>query len=78
MKSIRLNLSILLLIGLLTLQTMPVIADDPPPPPSNGGNGDTPPEGGGAPIGGGVIILSLLAAGYGLKKWHGQYRKKKE
>lgn len=59
--------------------TCSTLTAQPSPPDNHGSSGNEAPEnGGGAPIGGGAIILSLLAAGYGLKKWYGQPYKKKE
>jgi hypothetical protein len=41
----------------------------PPPPPENPAGGGNGPVGGGAPIAEGVTILTLLAVGYGVKKY---------
>jgi Spy/CpxP family protein refolding chaperone len=42
----------------------------PPPPPTDPtGGGNNGPVGGGAPIAEGMMILTLLAAGYGVKKY---------
>lgn len=44
----------------------------PPPPPPGSGHGQTtnqPPEGGNAAIGGGVLLLTMLGAGYGIRKY---------
>lgn len=60
--------------GMTIFSSTGLFAQDPPPPPPGGehGQGGNNPPGGGAPIGGGVFVLSILAMGYGLKKWRGK------
>jgi hypothetical protein len=55
--------------------TSSAFAQDPPPPPGGHGSENNQVPGGGAPIGGGALIVTLLATGYGLKKWHGERTK---
>lgn len=70
------SLTIILFVFIAFVYTPSAFAQEPPPPPPAHGSGGNVP-GGGAPIGGGAFILTLLAIGYGLKKWHGEPVEKK-
>lgn len=45
----------------------------PSPPGDHGSEGNEQPAGG-APIGEGAVLLSILALGYGLRRWKSQYK----
>jgi len=64
-----------ILLVFFSLATCIVVAQDPPPPPAQHGDGGNTPPGGGAPVGSGTVVLSLIALGYGTKKWFGKSRK---
>lgn len=78
MKSFIKSITIAAIVFITLVFTPSAFAQDPPPPPGGGhesGGNEIP--GGGAPIGGGALILTLLATGYGLKKWYGDRAEKK-